>query len=33
MDAKKIRAVCKPVRIVMGAALIAYGVQEINGFT
>ncbi len=30
MDAKKIRTVCKPLRIVLGSALIAYGAYSGN---
>jgi len=30
MDAKKIRSVCKPVRIVMGLGLIGYGIYSGN---
>ena len=30
MDAKKIRSICRPLRIVLGAALIGYGVYSGN---
>lgn len=30
MDAKKIRSICRPLRIVLGAALIGYGVMSGN---
>ena len=30
MDARKIRSVCRPLRIVLGAALIGYGVYSGN---
>ncbi len=30
MDVKKIRATCRPIRIVLGLALIGYGVYSEN---
>ena len=32
MDAKKIRDICKPIRIVLGTALIGYGVYSGNAW-
>ena len=32
MDAKKIRSICRPLRIVAGAALIGYGIYSGNAW-
>ncbi len=32
MDAKKIRDICKPIRIVLGAGLIGYGLASGNAW-
>ena len=32
MNAKKIRGICRPIRLVLGTALVAYGVYSSNNW-